>query len=427
MAYVYAGLWGSEVFESPQRILLRNHTFYVYLPGTNDLATLYTDRTKSSTAPNPVTTDSFGNGQFYADPGVYDIEVNGVRVAETVEPDPEEQGPEGPPGPEGPQGPQGPMGPAGPTGDPGSGVNWRGGWDVGTAYVTADAVSHEGSSWVANAGSTGSEPGVGPEWDLWVAQGIQGDLGPEGPQGVQGDPGPEGPQGTVGPVGPEGPQGPKGDPGAGLTWRGVWDNVSAYAINDAVEHEGSSWVANASVTGGEPGVAAEWDLWVAKGVQGDVGPQGTQGEVGPQGPIGPEGPQGIQGVEGPEGPVGPQGPQGEGVGNLVTDAFAETDSGELYPIGISMFPSETINWPGTPQNGLIVNHKWNNGRFLQEWIAHMPSTTRLWRTWHVTQGGWSAWVWNVESGDVGRITKVTQAAYDAITTPDPNILYVIVG
>lgn len=91
MAYTYAGLWGSEVFEDADRRLLRNHPFYVYEAGTSNLATLYTDRTKSAIAPNPATTDAYGNGHFYAEPGIYDIESNGLRVTETVEPDPEDE------------------------------------------------------------------------------------------------------------------------------------------------------------------------------------------------------------------------------------------------------------------------------------------------------------------------------------------------
>ena len=37
---------------------------------------------------------------------------------------------------------------------------FRGAWDVGTAYVTADIVSHGGSLYIANENTTGDEPGV---------------------------------------------------------------------------------------------------------------------------------------------------------------------------------------------------------------------------------------------------------------------------
>jgi hypothetical protein len=52
----------------------------VYEADTATLATLYTDRTKATTAPNPITTDALGNGSFYADPGAYDLLANGTTV-----------------------------------------------------------------------------------------------------------------------------------------------------------------------------------------------------------------------------------------------------------------------------------------------------------------------------------------------------------
>lgn len=87
---VFAGLWGPEVFETPDRILLQNHPFAVYNAGTNVLATLYTDRTKVTVAPNPSATDAFGNGSFYAEPDLYELEVNDFRLTVTVELDPED-------------------------------------------------------------------------------------------------------------------------------------------------------------------------------------------------------------------------------------------------------------------------------------------------------------------------------------------------
>ncbi len=54
---------------------------------------------------------------------------------------------------------------AGTDGDDGLGVVWRGAWDAGTAYVFGDAVSHEGSAYVANQPTTGDEP-PSAEWDV---------------------------------------------------------------------------------------------------------------------------------------------------------------------------------------------------------------------------------------------------------------------
>lgn len=59
----------------------------VYLRGTSTLATLYTDRTKSTLEDNPITTDGLGNAEIYADPGDYDALINGGTVKLTVLPD----------------------------------------------------------------------------------------------------------------------------------------------------------------------------------------------------------------------------------------------------------------------------------------------------------------------------------------------------
>lgn len=42
---------------------------------------------------------------------------------------------------------------------------WQGTWDNGTSYATNAIVSHDGSTWLAIAGSTGVEPGTdGTKW-----------------------------------------------------------------------------------------------------------------------------------------------------------------------------------------------------------------------------------------------------------------------
>lgn len=91
---------------------------------------------------------------------------------------------------------------------------------------------------------------------------------------------------------------PGGDPvlGPGLTWRGTWAVSTPYAKYDAVNYNGSSYIAlvahtsAASGTDGPP-PGARWSL-VAE--EGDQGPQGEQGEQGPQGP---QGEQGIPGID----------------------------------------------------------------------------------------------------------------------------------
>ena len=91
------------------------------------------------------------------------------------------QGPQGPPGAQGSVGPQGatgptgatgPMGPTGPQGLPGTGANWRGNWSPGATYNPYDAVTYNGSSWVALGNNTNAPPDVNPAlWQMIAAAG----------------------------------------------------------------------------------------------------------------------------------------------------------------------------------------------------------------------------------------------------------------
>ena len=88
-------------------------------------------------------------------------------------------GPEGPTGPQGPAGAAGPQGATGPQGQTGAtgatgpqgakGLNWKGPWDDAYNYVTDDAVSYNGSSWIAKQAHNNSPPVEGANWTL-VAQ-----------------------------------------------------------------------------------------------------------------------------------------------------------------------------------------------------------------------------------------------------------------
>jgi type VI secretion system Hcp family effector len=127
------------------------------------------------------------------------------------------QGPEGQPGLPGPQGLQGLPGPEGARGPIGpKGLIWRGAWDAAIQYQLDEAVSHEGSAWMAKQASVNVTPSDGDVWSLLAARGLQGMEGPQGPVGPQGPTGltgPAGPEGAVGPAGPIGPVGPQGATG----------------------------------------------------------------------------------------------------------------------------------------------------------------------------------------------------------------------
>jgi hypothetical protein len=178
---------------------------------------------------------------------------------------------------QGSKGDPGTPGEDGAKGDKGEpGLVWQGEWNADKTYAVDDAVSYEGSSYVAVEENADKAPDQNSEWNLLARKGDQGAPGETG---------------ATGPQGPEGEQGPQGEPGLQ----------------------------------GEQGLP---------GIQGEQGPQGPQGERGLQGEQGPQGPQGPQGLEGPAGPQGESGPQGEkgnkgenGVSRAFHSTFSYTDFG----------------------------------------------------------------------------------------------------
>lgn len=118
-------------------------------------------------------------------------------------------------------------------------MTWRGAWASGTAYAINDGVSQGGSSYIAVAANTGSQP-PSANWNL-IAQ--VGATGSQGATGNTGATGPAGPQGSTGPAGTTGATGPAGAQGinsftvtsAGFTVPPVGSTVQA-TVTDA------SWV-----------------------------------------------------------------------------------------------------------------------------------------------------------------------------------------
>lgn len=84
------------------------------------------------------------------------------------------QGATGPDGPKGAQGVQGPQGPAG--------VSFKGTWSSATGYLANDAVSYQGSTYLALATSLASRPDITPS--AWALLAQSGSAGPTGPTGV---------------------------------------------------------------------------------------------------------------------------------------------------------------------------------------------------------------------------------------------------
>ena len=164
-------------------------------------------------------------------------------------------------------------------------------------------------------GATGATGPTGP----------QGPIGVPGPQGIPGLPGSAGATGatgatgSAGPLGPAGPKGDKGDAGAagaGLVYKGVWTDATAYSPLDVVTYAGSSYIALLASTAVNPAIdvtsaAGNWALLSAKGTDGAAGADGAPGLAGPPGIPGASGLKGDAGESGAPGLVGPRGPKGD--------------------------------------------------------------------------------------------------------------------
>lgn len=75
-------------------------------------------------------------------------------------------------------GPQGPKGDTGATGQDGKSINWRGEYKGNALYNPLDAVSYEGSVYIAASSAIGAIPGIDEEvWSLMAEKGNNGDPG----------------------------------------------------------------------------------------------------------------------------------------------------------------------------------------------------------------------------------------------------------
>jgi Collagen triple helix repeat (20 copies) len=184
-------------------------------------------------------------------------------------------GVQGPAGAAGATGPAGPQGPAGPTGVAGpAGLVYRGGYSSGVGYGVGDAVTYQGGSYISlAAGNAGNTPGLSPAW--WEVLAQSGAVGATGPAG---DTGAQGPAGPAGPVGAAGAAGATGR--AGVVWRGVWDAGTSYAVGDAAQFGGTTYIATTAQAGLEPDVyPAAWGVLAQQGGAGATGPAGAAATI----------------------------------------------------------------------------------------------------------------------------------------------------
>ena len=297
----------------------------------------------------------------------------GIQGVDGVQGSPGQDGPQGPIGPAGPtgpqgdqgvageQGPQGPIGPVGPAGPVGPiGLNFRGQYVSGEAYLENDLVSYQGAAYFAILDNTGGNPPPdSPSWALFVSQGATGPQGPIGPQGLDGPTGDQGPIGPAGPAGPQGEQGirglegiagpigPQGLPGergaegpqGEQGERGREGPIGLTGPTGPVGPEGPrGFKGDQGEKGekGDPGIEGPIGPQGEQGIQGEDGAQGIPGPTGPQGEQGPTGADGIEGPQGPQGlqgDVGPQGPQG--IQGEKGDKGDKGDQGEAGPAGLT--------------------------------------------------------------------------------------------
>jgi len=197
-------------------------------------------------------------------------------------------GPMGLTGSTGPAGPQGFVGAAGPAGVAGP-IGIQG--PAGAQGLT---------------GSTGATGSAGPQGSPGVAgtAGAQGVAGATGPTGLQGATGATGSAGPVGPAGTNGTNGLNGTPG--LTWRGAWNSIENYAVNEAVSYGGGSYLSTTATNLGQrPDVSpASWAVLAQGGTAGAAGATGAQGLQGTAGAAGTTGAIGATGATGAAGAVG---------------------------------------------------------------------------------------------------------------------------
>lgn len=156
---------------------------------------------------------------------------------------------------------EGPQGPGGSTGAAGEGFDPKGMWSGSDTYESGDFVSFGPRTFVSvSDANLNNEPPSSDADDafwMWVPTAI-------GPQGEQGDQGVQGDQGD---------QGEPGADGVSFIWRGAYSGATAYAKDDTVLYQSSSWIALQATTGNTPpalptSANAYWELLAARGVDG---------------------------------------------------------------------------------------------------------------------------------------------------------------
>ena len=243
----------------------------------------------------------------------------------------------------------------------GGSVNWLGAWNSATSYIVDDAVSYQGSSYIAIAPNTNSAP-PSASW---------GTLAQKGDTGATGATGATGPQG---PAGADGAPGSKWYDGAGAPASGTGIDGDQYlntSNGDVYLKASGAWGAPTGNIRGPQGI---------QGIQGPAGTNGTNGTNGSQILTGAGAPSSGTGADGdfyldttsgnyykkasgawgsalgnltgPTGPTGPAGPTPSGTPNkvLATDASgSSTNPAALRALVAADLPNTAVT-PGSYTN-----------------------------------------------------------------------------
>lgn len=113
--------------------------------------------------------------------------------------------------------------------------------------VDNDSCQDGSSTWVCMSAGIGcSAAPPGHNWVLMAAKGGTGSVGPTGSTGTTGATGPTGPSGSTGATGSTGGTGVAGGTGPlghfSTDWRGYWDHLTSYAIEDLVSYANTTWI-----------------------------------------------------------------------------------------------------------------------------------------------------------------------------------------
>ena len=155
----------------------------------------------------------------------------------------------------------------------------KGNWASGVSYIYGDSIYYDGSTYyclVAHTSDNSKIPPSFPEeqntwWKVLAKKGNSGNKGDKGDTGETGSVGPQGLKGDTGATGAQGKQGeqgPAGTDGLDITWKGAYNTLISYSINDAVSFNGSSYICKVASTGNLPTNATYWDLMAQKGNDG---------------------------------------------------------------------------------------------------------------------------------------------------------------